>query len=138
MKALGDQWIETIDGHEHIVKAVEGDECHGCMFGSRFVELVTAYDGDSEWHEYDHVCKLEKCPFDTEELVVKDLGILHDGLLSEERTGKYPTYVVEKRFGEHMNEEKHWHKFYVFSNGTNVEAGGWTFQEAIDAWNRRA
>ena len=30
MHQLGDQWIEIIDGQEHMVKAVKGDECRGC------------------------------------------------------------------------------------------------------------
>ena len=39
MKKLGEQWVEIIDGKEHMVKAVEGDECHGCMFGSATQEI---------------------------------------------------------------------------------------------------
>lgn len=123
MRKLGEQWIEVIDGQEHMVKEVSAlsyGDCNGCFL------FTVAGCGK--------VTDFAPCSSDT---IIKDLGILKDGLLPEERTGKYPIYVVEKRFGEHMDEEKHWHKFYVFSNGTNVEAGGWTLKEAIDAWNRR-
>ena len=61
MHQLGDQWVEIIDGQEHMVKAVEGP-CERCGVS--------------------HLCNLSAdCPMDWG-LIAKDLGILRDGLLS--------------------------------------------------------
>lgn len=107
MRKLGDQWIEIIDGKEHMVKAVEGENCQGCMYSScqRFAEAAF-------WQ-----CRSEGeiCPFDTGELIIKDLGILNDGCLQCPFCGEYPATDVEG-------------VAYCNSCGCDID---------LDKWNRR-
>ena len=132
MRKLGDQWIEIIDGKEHTVKAVEGDECHGCMFGSATQEINTSDDGDSEWITYGHACDII-CPFDTDEFIIKDLGILNeDGCLTN-CWGEYPR--IEELVDVHTRE--HWFRCITRNNVYCATESYETKQQAIDAWNRR-
>jgi len=129
MKHLGDQWIEIIDGQEHVVKAVEkvsekSYDCTGCIFNG--------HDGTCMYHSQD-------CPLgEVEHGYIKDLGILRDGLLPCPFCGEYPRIGT---FGDGFEPIM----FYVTHDNKKcpVWAGMRTKsfeseQQAIDAWNRRA
>jgi hypothetical protein len=149
MKNLNDQWVEVINGVEHMLKAVEGHECLGCAYGYRLVSFVARDDGDCEEMLYEHECKI-RCPFDTYNLIVKDLGILNaDGFLPCPFTGVYPrlkeiekgcVWEVEASIVQKVSKEDEqafcWDdEYYRFANQTYVM--GASKQQAIDAWNRR-
>lgn len=110
MKNLGDQWIEIIDGQEHMVKAVKGF-CENCCLS--------------------HLCNLSAdCPMDWG-LVGKDLGILNeDGCLPApwDET-KYPKITV--LIGNVYNIE-------VMEGFWFMQVRGDTKEKAIERWNRRA
>ena len=157
MHKLGEQWIEVIDGVEHMVKAVNGDENCGsvetvwynCPFRER------DYDGwcckktgenchTKRWvlediqigieHEDNLVSNITKCPVGLG-LIIKDLGILNaDGCLPEAITGFYP--ILSK----HFIEGKFRWMLYAFTVDGMISTTVWgdTLQEAKDAWNRRA
>ena len=126
MKNLGDQWVETIDGVEHMVKAVESVrdlpemECGGCCFDVR-----------------DKCLRVDSCPGIN--LIVKDLGILRDGLLPCPFCGLYPT-IHEYRF-KNMHEDylyySIWHTCSDAQRVAHTRNNYRTKQECIDAWNRR-
>lgn len=127
MKNLGDQWIELIDGVEHMVKAVEkvsekSYDCTGCIFNG--------HNGTCRYHSQD-------CPLgEVEHGYIKDLGILKNGLLQCYRCGGYPDIIGEDKDGLKA--------FFHLCKGD----GEWmvkmesryyaTEQLAKDAWNRRA
>ena len=119
MKKLGEQWIETIDGEQHMVKAVaisSGYVCHGCMF----------YDANIQ------DCSKYTIPCDDKKFIIKDLGpVNEEGCLAEERSGKFPKIELEQWF----------YNVYVKSgpmlNSIYVSSTAPTRQEAIDLWNRR-
>ena len=121
MKNLGDQWVETIDGVEHMVKAVESVrdlpemECGGCCFDVR-----------------DKCLRVDSCPGIN--LIVKDLGILRNGKLPSS-FGVYPTTQAPSEVHEN------WFLYaWLAENGEIIRkewAFGKTEQQAIDAWNRR-
>jgi hypothetical protein len=125
MHQLGDQWIEIIDGERHMVKAVEGKYCQGCMYssGSKFCDAVF-------WR---CMREGEKCPFNDDNLIVKDLGILNkDGCLPN-GWGEYPHV-------EGVRDTKTWVVWYrcVTRMGVYCTTDSYkTKEEAIDAWNRR-
>ncbi len=141
MHKLGEQWVEEIDGQEHMLKVVEqaktvnADVCGGCYFG---VCGDICHDGAL------HVCGYGegKCPLDNVDWVVKDLGILNEDGCLPSPWGGYPKIIHE------VNQTR-------IENGEDVHYGNlWcveihepvlvctdeypTKQEAIDAWNRRA
>ena len=127
---LGEQWIEMIDGQEHMVKVVEqsnninDDTCGGCYFG---------VCGDICNHGALHFCRYGtgKCPLDNVDWIIKDLGILKDGLLPCNFCGEY-TEILKGKLGyriRHVCRDS-----YVMA-GTGIYE---TKQEAIDAWNGRS
>ena len=134
MTQLGDQWVEVINGQEHMVKAVAGTNCQGCTFGYQLMSFVPREDGDCEEMLYEHECKI-KCPFDTCNLIVKDLGILRNGKLPSS-FGVYPTTQAPSKVDEN------WCLYaWLAENGEVIRkevALGKTEKQAIDAWNRRA
>lgn len=118
MRKLGDQWIEVINGQEHMVKAVKPVElCQGCCFNCN--------QGGCCWKGFDD-CQMGSF------FIIKDLGILNeDGLLPCPFCGEYPKIIYPTEYmpvvsivhpgGEHRI------LLEFFRNK----------QEAIDAWNRR-
>ena len=135
MRKLGEQWIEMIDGQEHMLKVVEqaktvnADVCGGCHFG---VCGDICHDGAL------HVCGYGegKCPLDNVDWVIKDLGVLKDGRLPCPFCGEYP--IINNDYNDENKK-----CFDVIC--TNKECGCscetlfyLIKQEAIDAWNRRA
>jgi len=122
MRQLGEQWVEVIDGQEHMVKAVEkvsekSYDCTGCIFNG--------HNGTCLYHSQD-------CPLgEVEHGYIKDLGILKDGRLPCPFCGEYP---IVKRHESHFEDEGV--KFYI--QHVHYPALLYdTKQEAIDAWNRR-
>lgn len=123
MKKLGDQWVEIIDGQEHMVKEVSAlsyGDCNGCfMFTVAGCGKVTDF---------------APCSSDT---IIKDLGILKDGRLPCPFCGEYPTIksgqdsdgwsYVELVCGNYL------HRMTGYLS--DLEAYK---QQLIDAWNRRA
>ena len=131
LKNLNDQWIEVINGVEHMVKAVEADRynfCKGCFHAS-----VLTISKDNEYN-YFYCCREDGCCFDGCGLIVKDLGILKNGCLPSS-FGQYPIIQAPS-----VNHEP-WY-IYADTGGADYEkeekAWGNTEQQAIDAWNRRA
>lgn len=110
MHKLGDQWIEIIDGQEHMVKAVEINGY--CFTNNKIVD---------EKYSYYEVIK------------AKDLGILNkDGCLPN-GWGEYPHV-------EGVRDTKTWVVWYrcVTRIGMYCTTDSYkTKEEAIDAWNRR-
>lgn len=113
-RQLNEQWIEELDGKRHMLKAVENlyETCQGCTFGCESCDVC-------------HYCLADggKCPVNKMDMVIKDLGVLNeDGLLPCPFCGEYPG----KRVGND-----------TWKCGCEIGAIA-TWQEAIDAWNRRA
>ena len=106
---IGDQWIEVIDGKNHMVKAVKGF-CENCCLS--------------------HLCNLAAdCPMDFG-LLGKDLGILNeDGCLPCPFCGEYPEVIRDELFG--------WESFCDGVGHYAVCRYFKTSKQAIDAWNRR-
>jgi hypothetical protein len=123
MKKLGEQWIETIDGEQHMVKAIpitSGYVCHGCMF----------YDANIQ------DCSKYTIPCDDKKFIIKDLGTVNgEGLLACPFCGEFPH--IETFLGmEGIEESRVWCVICtgeVFARTMLYN----TEQEAIDAWNRR-
>lgn len=117
MKKLGDQWIEIIDGQEHMVKevsAISYGDCNGCF-------LFTVVGCGK-------ITDFAPCSSDT---IIKDLGVLKDGLLPCPFCGEYPE-ILKGKLGyriRHVCRDS-----YVMS-GTGIYE---TEQQAIDAWNGRS
>lgn len=109
-RKLNEQWVEELDGKKHMLKAVECGEhwCDGCCFNTG--------EGNCSWDSPKY-CR------NGSEYRIKDLGILNeDGLLPCPFCGEYPG----KRVGND-----------TWKCGCEIGAIA-TWQEAIDAWNRRA
>ena len=129
MKKLNEQWIEVIDGQEHMMKAVksfDGKSCNTCI-----------YFGDMRC-EYKQKHNVSSCPtggsrIEPNDIIVKDLGILNEeGCLPDERTGLYPRIEEAKD-----NVQVFKWSCIVSSDNVYIRAHGSTKQKAIDAWNRR-
>lgn len=124
---LGEQWIEMIDGQEHMVKAVEkvsekSYDCTGCIFNG--------HNGTCMYHS-------QNCPLgEVEHGYIKDLGILKDGLLPCPFCGEYPKV---SSYG-YRGEPKEYGIFHLCKDSySKIETQHYaTTQQAIDAWNRRA
>ena len=118
---LGDQWVEIIDGQEHMLKAVEkvsekSYDCTGCIFNG--------HNGACLYHSQD-------CPLgEVEHGYIKDLGILKDGRLPCPFCGEYPEVIRDELFG--------WESFCDGVGHYAVCRYFKTSKQAIDAWNRRA
>ena len=120
MRNLGEQWVEEIDGKEHMLKAVSNHTgtCKGCDL--QVVEHCYGTCGA------DYGCNF----------IVKDLGILNaDGCLPSS-FGEYPTIAAPSE------DNGEWCVYAFLNEGKKLikdeEAWGETEQEAIDVWNRRA
>ena len=135
MKKLGEQWIEMIDGQEHMVKAVEGVLCAGCMYSG-----MSFFGTDKRYNlhlcSYDGICPVgagDRYNLQIPDISIKDLGpVNEDGCLAEERTGLFPK--VSQVF------DNLWKAFIYVNNDLEhieVVVYGKTKQQAIDAWNRR-
>jgi hypothetical protein len=134
MKKLGEQWVEVIDGKMHMLKAVEGVLCNGCMYGS-----MSLFGNDSK-RDF-HLCSFDgECPvgagnrhnLQIPDTIVKDLGELNeDGLLPCPFCGEYPKIIYPT---ENMPVVS-----IVHLGGTHRVLLEFfrNEQEAIDAWNRR-
>ena len=127
MRKLGEQWIEVIDGQEHMVKCVERHSkfefnCGGCFFNGHSGECL--YDS-------------QDCPIgEVEHGYIKDLGILNeDGCLQCQFCGEYPRIST---YG-YKNEPKEYGIFHICKDHwLKIETQHYaTKQQAIDAWNRR-
>jgi len=124
-KKLGDTWVEVIDGKEHLLKAVEGNDCRGCCFASmghigKAIFFKCARAG-------------EDCAFYEEfHCVVKDLGILKDGVLPCNHCGEYPVIKYRDDIGV-------WYIDYYNAKGCNVgsEWSNETKERLIEVWNDR-
>jgi len=120
MHKLGDQWIEEIDGKEHMVKvglSMKGEACRGCIYMGRVDECS-------------HPCG---CPMKNQfdpTTIVKDLGpVNEDGCLPAPwDTATYPYLGIYK--GKYS--------CYAEDDGITIRTIGDTGQQAIDTWNRRA
>lgn len=116
MHKLGDQWIEIIDGKEHMVKAVNSTyNCNGCAY--------LCHNGKCS-HE-----SILECPVYRIDAIIKDLGILRDGCL--------PTPWDKELYPDFYNASKTLWCIHAESNDLEMKAVGNSKQEAIDAWNRR-
>ena len=122
MRKLNEQWIEVIDGQEHMMKCikvtrnpfpVEERFSDGYFFTNNKIT-----DGEYSYYEI---------------IKAKDLGILNkSGCLPDERTGLYPRIEEAKD-----NVQVFKWSCIVSSNDVYIRAYGSTKQQAIDAWNRR-
>lgn len=137
MKKLGEQWVEVIDGQEHMVKAVpieseKDTDCGGCTFyrdGNMCGHPSMTEEGEI----------LSECPISKNVgMVAKDLGILRDGVLPCPFCGEYPKVGS---FGDGFGPVA----FYVThrNDACNIWGGMRTKsfdtpEQAKDAWNRRA
>ena len=117
MHKLGEQWIEVIDGQEHMLKAVDSTyNCNGC-----------AFLGDSG--KCLHSSILE-CPVYRIDAIIKDLGII--------KNGRLPCPWYKEVYPSVCEVGKDSWIAVVESYGIMMRATGNTKQQAIDAWNRRS
>ena len=124
MRTLNEQWVEVIDGQEHMVKvglSMKGEACRGCIYMGRVDECS-------------HPCG---CPMKNQfdpTTIVKDLGpVNEDGLLPCPFCGEYPRIGLEGKWV--MGSLRTMYRI-VCKGHAEIE---WfsSIQEAIDAWNRR-
>ena len=125
MKELGEQWVEEIDGQEHMVKAVKPVElCQGCLYNGN--------GGGCWWSGFDDECEMGS------RFIIKDLGILNEDGCLPSPWGGYPKIVRVGREGFCTYKVRFYLKHGKVYGFTLIEVTGNTRQEAIDAWNRRA
>ena len=123
MHKLGEQWIETIDGHEHMVKAVAPVfDCQGCMY--------LAEEGCVNSYLIIN-CGIGK------RFIIKDLGILCDGMIHVPwNSDIYPGKPIKSY--SYGGKEFWFIDYKDIVTGQRYYVEGDTEQQAIDAWNRRA
>ena len=118
MHKLNDQWIEVIDGQEHMVKEVSAlsyGDCNGCFL------FTVAGCGK--------VTDFAPCSHDT---IIKDLGILKCGCLPCPFCGEYPNiFDAESTHGQFCIGCPSCHNGFSDLDCENL-------QQAIDTWNRRS
>ena len=128
MRKLNEQWIEVIDGQEHMMKAVksfDGKSCNTCI-----------YFGDMRC-EYKQKHNVSSCPtggsrIELNDIIVKDLGILRlrDGVLPCPFCGEYPEVSYADEYVEISCEN-------MECKIASMTLEDKRLQQAIDAWNRR-
>lgn len=120
MRVCGEQWVELIDGVDHMVKAVGGGSCSGCVF----------YD----WYE-GHLCKSKPARVcGGFNIIIKDLGILNEQgcLPAPWDKNLYPNIdncIID-------GKDTGW-DIYVDCFNIEMVVNAKTFKQAIDLWNRR-
>lgn len=136
MHKRGDQWIEIIDGQEHMVKAVGND--HIACIANFGCELCVFFGGSDQTGCPD--CKFNDEPFqfhpncivDGDGIVIS-LGVLKDGLLTCYFCGEYPEILMKEDYcGKFL--------FYIDHDcdaGCVETQRYYSLQELKDAWNRR-
>lgn len=118
MHQLGDQWVEIIDGQEHVVKAVKITRNSWPVDnGFRDGYFFTNNKIVDEKYSYYEVIK------------AKDLGVLRDGCL--------PTPWDKELYPDFYNASKTLWCIHAESNDLEMKAVGNSKQEAKNAWNRR-
>lgn len=123
MHQLGDQWIELIDGEEHMVKAVNSTyNCNGCAY---------LCDNGKCLHE-----SIIECPVFRIDAVIKDLGVLRDGLLPCPFCGEYPTIKLGQDSDGWSYVELACGNYLHRMTGYLSDLESFK-QQAIEAWNRR-
>jgi len=129
MRNLGEQWVEEIDGKEHMVKLVEGNldrthRCDGCAFHNEYKKLCEIRGGAKHISEVG--CARQY-------LIIKDLGVLNEYGCLKSDFGIYPAIYRHVIMGVNG--------YMVKACATDPYVGkyawGKTKQQAIDAWNRR-
>ena len=135
MRKLNEQWIEVIDGQEHMMKAVAKQSsynCLGCSFASHDGGYrPTQKEPEFQCKYYAMVQKLNTCDFGAT-FIVKDLGILRlrDGVLPCPFCGEYPEVSYTDEYVEISCEN-------MECKIASMTPEDKTLQQAIDAWNRR-
>ncbi len=118
MHKLGDQWVEIIKGHPHMLKAIDPTcLCQGCLYNGN--------QGGCMW-----VHGLDDCESGYR-FIIKDLGILNE-------EGCLPCPWYKEVYPSVYEVGKDSWMAVVESYGITMRATGKTKQQAIDAWNRRA
>ena len=119
MRKLNEQWIEVIDGQEHMVKCikvtrnpfpVEDRFSDGYFFTNNKIT-----DGEYSYYEI---------------IKAKDLGILKDGVLPCPFCGEYPEVSYTDEYVEISCEN-------MECKIASMTLEDKRLQQAIDAWNRR-
>ena len=137
-RELNEQWVELIDGQEHMVKLVEGkvdraNRCGGCAFRNEYKKLCEIRGG---------VKHISEVGCARQHLIIKDLGVLNEDGCLPSPLGGYPKIIHEvdqnrTENGEDVHYDNLWcveihEPFLICTNEYPTK------QEAIDAWNRRA
>ena len=135
MHKLNDQWIEIIDGVEHMVKAVaieseKDSDCGGCTFyrhGNFCGHPSMVEEGEP----------LSECPISKNVgMVAKDLGILRDGCLPCPFCGEHPGIGYSEKDGFTCGCMKNGLSEFHVVLFASLEV--MSEQEAKDEWNRRS
>lgn len=137
MRKLNEQWVEIIDGQEHLVKLVEGNAnrthmCNGCAFRNEYKNLCEIHGG---------VKHISEVGCARQHLTIKDLGILNkDGLLPipfDVPVG-YPKYPVINKYSRNIDGVPELFQVSYSHMNSHINFGIYNSeQEAKDAWNRR-
>ena len=128
-RKLNEQWIEVIDGQEHMVKAIEPtDLCRGCLYNGN--------GGGCWWSGFDDECEMGS------RFIIKDLGILNaSGFLPIpfDVPDVYPKYPVINEYCRNIDGIPELFQVSYSHMNCHINFGIYnTKQQAIDAWNRRA
>ena len=120
MRNLNEQWIEVIDGQEHMMKAVKaviGGSCQGCFYNNDYGVCASG--------NFQDCCQ-------GSDIIVKDLGILRlkDGVLPCPFCGEYPEVSYADEYVEISCEN-------MECKIASMTLEDKRLQQAIDAWNRR-
>lgn len=135
MRKLGDQWVEVIDGREHMLKAIKQPEEYSHI-NSRIHPCFKCF---FQMDDYDCAYPLDKWVCDMQRgVIIKDLGVLNDDGCLPSPWGGYPTITRVGSEGFCTYKVRSYLKNEEAYGFTLIEVIGDTRQQAIDAWNRRA